>query len=343
MSRVVVATAYGGPEVLRVVDEPAGEPGPGELLLDVRSAGVNPVDWKRYSGVMGADPAQLPMRLGFEAAGIVAAAGPDATGPAGPVAVGDEVIAFRIAGAYAERVVIPTAAAVPKPANMPWEAAGGLMLAGATAVHLLTATGVGAGDCVLVHGASGGVGLMAVQIARARDARVIGTASPARHDALRALGAEPVAYGDGLVERVRALAGDGVDAALDVAGTDEAIDASLAPVADRERIATVVAFERGPREGIRLLGGGPGADGGEEVRNAARLELVRLVADGALQVAATPYPLDEAAEAHRLGIAGLPTASSCSFPRGRAGPAARTRHATTARRARGSTGARRRP
>jgi NADPH:quinone reductase len=304
VSPVVVATAFGGPEVLAVRDAPVAQPGPGEVALDVRAAGVNPVDWKRYSGAFGTDPSELPMRLGFEVAGIVAEVGGDVSGPAGAIAVGDEVIAFRVQGAYAARLVVPAAAVVPKPAALSFEQAGGLMLTGVTAVHALSATGVRAGDTVVVHGASGGVGQMAVQIGVARGARVIGTASPARHDLLRELGADPVAYGDGLAARVRALAPGGVDAAIDAAGTDEAIDASLELIADRDRIATIAAFERGLAERIRVLGGAPGADAGEEIRDAARLELVRLADAGALRIAVTAYPLAGAAEAHRASIAG---------------------------------------
>src|SRR5207249_4691973 len=123
-SRVVVATAYGGPEVLQVVEQEVSDPGSDEVLLAVRAAGVNPVDWKMYSGTRGSDASALPMRLGMEASGVVAAVGPDAVGPAGPLAVGDEVIAYRIAGAYAERVVVPAAAAVPKPPEVSFELAG---------------------------------------------------------------------------------------------------------------------------------------------------------------------------------------------------------------------------
>jgi NADPH:quinone reductase-like Zn-dependent oxidoreductase len=304
-ARAVVATAYGGPEVLTVVEEAVPEPRAGEVLLEVRAAGVNPVDWKRSSGAFGTDPSELPMRLGFEAAGVVRAVGEDGpAGPAGPIAVGDEVIAFRVAGAYASQLVVPASAVVPKPAGLGWEEAGGLMLTGATAVHALTATGVGAGDTVLVHAAAGGVGLMAVQLARVRGARVIGTARPERHELLRELGVEPVAYGEGLEERVRALAPGGVDAAIDAVGTDEAIDVSLALVPDRARIATIAAFERGAEAGIKVLGGGPGADPGEEIRDAARLELARLAGEGRLRVFATPYPLAEVAAAHRAGREG---------------------------------------
>jgi NADPH:quinone reductase len=113
---VVVASAYGGPQVLRLIREPVAEPGPGEVLLEVRAAGVNPADWKAYSGQMGNDPKPLPMRLGREASGVVAAVGPrGADGPAGEVSVGDEVIAFRIAGAYADRLIVGAEAVVPKP------------------------------------------------------------------------------------------------------------------------------------------------------------------------------------------------------------------------------------
>lgn len=304
MARVVVATGFGGPEVLSVVEEDVGAPGPGEVRIAVRSAGVNPVDWKRYGGAMGTD-AGLPMRLGFEAAGVVAeVGGGGAVGPAGPVAVGDEVIAYRIDGAYAEELVVPATAVVPKPVGMSWEAAGGLMLAGATAVHALTATAVAAGETVLVHGAAGGVGSMAVQVAVARGARVIGTASEGHHARLRELGAEPTSYGDGLADRVRALAPEGVDAAIDCVGTDEAVDVSLELVADRDRIASIAAFPRGAKEGIRMLGGGPGADTGTEVREAARPQLTALVEQGRLTVDARPFGLDDVADAHREGQAG---------------------------------------
>ena len=305
MSRVVLATGFGGPEVVSVVDQPVGAPGPGEVLLDVRAAGVNPIDWKLYSGAMGTDPGRLPMRLGSEAAGVVAAVGAGAEGPAGPISVGDEVIGFRVTGAYAERLVAPASAVVPKPATMGWAEAGGLMLTGATAVHALAATGVRAGDVLLVHGAAGGVGLMVLQLAGARGARVIGTASRGSADLVRRLGGEPVAYGEGLADRVRALAGDGVDAAVDTVGTDEAVDVSLGLVADRRRIATIAAFARGAAEGIAVLGNGPGADPGTAIRDAARLELTRAVEAGQLTVlVAGEFPLDEAADAHRQGLEG---------------------------------------
>lgn len=305
MSRVVVATAFGGPEALSVVDLPAGPPGPGEVLLTVRAAGVNPIDVKLYSGAFGSEETQLPMRLGFEASGVVEAVGGQARGPAGPIQVGDEVIAFRTAGAYAEQVLVASGSVVPKPAALTWEEAAGLMLTGTTAVHALTATEVADGDTLLVHAASGGVGSMAVQLARARGARVLGTASEPRHDYLRQLGVEPVVYGDGLADRIGALAPDGVDAAIDAVGTVEAIESSLALVRERGRIATIAAFETGARAGIKVLGGGPGADSGEEIRDAARLALLRHVTAGELRVLVSgTYRLAEVQLAHRAVLQG---------------------------------------
>jgi NADPH:quinone reductase-like Zn-dependent oxidoreductase len=305
MTTSVVAMAFGEPEVLSVLDESVGIPGPGHVLVEVRAAGTNPVDYKLYSGAYGKDPSQLPMRLGMEAAGVVSAVGDDAEGPAGPINPGDEVIAYPIRGAYAALVVVPASTVVPKPATLSFEEAGGLLLTGTTAVHALTVTGVGSGDVVVVHGASGGVGLMVVQLAVNAGARVIGTASQASHAYLRELGAEPVIYGDGLVERIRALVPGGVDAAIDAVGSDEAVDASVALVTDRKRIVTIAAFQRGLELGLKIIGAGPGGDPGTEIRAAARLELVRLAEAGKLQVrVAGTYPLSEAATAHRELAAG---------------------------------------
>ena len=255
------------------------------------------------------------MRCRFRAAGVVTEVGGEAVGPAGPVAVGDEVIAYRIDGGYADELVLAASAVVPKPAAMSWEAAGGLMLAGATAMHALAATGVGAGETVLVHAAAGGVGLMVVQIAVARGAHVVGTASEGHHEYLRELGAEPTAtYGEGLADRVRALAPDGVDAAIDCVGSDEAVDVSLELVADRDRIVSIAAFPRGGEVGIKMIGGGPGADPGTELRNAARLQLTALVEQGKLSVRARSFALDDVAEAHREVQAGHVTGKLVLVP-----------------------------
>ena len=315
MASVVIAPAYGGPEVLTVVDEPTPAPGPGEVRVEVRAAGVNPIDYKVYSGAFGTDPARLPIRLGSEAAGVVAAVGPDAVGPAGPVAVGDEVIAYRAPGAYAAELVVPAQAIVPKPATLDWAQAAGLMVTGVTAWHALTVTDVHAGDTVLINGAAGGVGVMAVQLAVARGAGVVATASPARYAFLRELGATPVAYGPGLAGRVRAAAPDGVTAALDLVGTDEAMEVSLAQVPDRARIVTIAAFAKGLAAGIKVVGGAPGADPGTEIREAARLDLARLATDGKLKVFVTrTFPLAEAGAAHQAIMTGHTTGKIALLP-----------------------------
>ncbi len=145
------------------------------------------------------DPAKLPITLGYEAAGVVAAIGSDVTG----WSPGDEVIAFRASGAYTSDLVVGTESLTAKPPGLGWAEASGLMLTGAAAWHTVVATRVGQGDTVLVHAATGGVGLSAVQLARLRGARVIGTTNPRNDDLLRDLGVEPVAYGDGLLDRVR--------------------------------------------------------------------------------------------------------------------------------------------
>ena len=300
VARVVTAAGYGGPEVLSVTEEPVPDPGPGEARIEVRAAGVNPVDVKSYSGAFGTDPARLPIRLGAEAAGVVTAVGPGTEGPQGPVGAGDKVIAYRAPGAYATELVVPAGAVVPKPAALDWAQAAGLMVTGVTAWHLLVATAVSAGDTVLIHGGSGGVGLMAVQLAVIRGATVVATASPARHALLTELGAVPVAYGAGLAERVAVAAPDGVDVALDLVGTDEAWDVSLGLVADHARVATIVAFGKGLQAGIKVLGGAPGADPGTEIRKRARLNLARLAGEGKLRVIVSQtFPLAEAAAAHR--------------------------------------------
>jgi NADPH:quinone reductase-like Zn-dependent oxidoreductase len=295
IARTIVAEGYGGPEVLAVHDIELAPPEAGQVLVEVRAAGTNPIDYKLYSGEMGRDPAKLPMAIGLEAAGVVVAAAPGATGYTGALTVGDEVIVTNVSGAYAQRVLATASEVGHKPAALSFEQAAGLLLAGGTAWHLLTNTKVGMDDTVLIHGASGGVGLMAVQLAVARGAKVIATASPGRHDQLRSYGAWPVAYGAGLADRVRALGQ--VDAALDLVGTDEALDTSVELVADRARIATIAGFGRAAELGIAAL---TGADGGQAIRDAARAELIALAAAGKVEVTVDKVlPLDEAPEAHR--------------------------------------------
>ena len=197
-------------------------------------------------------------------------------------------------------LVVPASSVVPKRSTLSFEQASGLMLTGTTAVHAIRVAHLRAGEAILIHGASGGVGLIAVQLAVAAGARVIAASSDSDHECLREFGAEPVTYGAGLLERIRTLAPGGVEAALDTVGTDETIDTSVALVAQRNRIVTLVAPERGLELGFSILGGYPGADPGTEVRAAARLELTRQAEAGKLHVlVSATYPLAKAAAAHR--------------------------------------------
>jgi NADPH2:quinone reductase len=294
MPTAVVATAFGGPEVLSLIEIALIPPGPGEVQIEMRAAGVNPVDYKTYARTSGGDQSKLPMRLGYEASGVVLAVGEGAEGPAGALRPGDAVIAYPAPGAYASELVTKAANVLPKPAELSFEQAGGLLLTGITAYQTLRVTNVAAGETVLVHGAAGGVGSMVVQIAVAAGARVIGTASESGHAELRELGAEPVPYGSGLAERIRSLAPQGIDVAIDTVGTDEAIGTSLALVADRERIATIAAWQRGSELGLQVV-----TDPGPAGRAAAGLELLRLVGEGKVRArVAAVYPLSQVIEAH---------------------------------------------
>lgn len=237
--RAVAYDEYGSLDVLTTRDLPDPKVGPGELLVEVRTAGVNPVDWKLMSG--GLAPMMevtFPIVPGWDVAGVVRATGPDTP----EFAVGDEVLAYARkdwvhGGTFAELVSVPVRAAARKPAGLSWEVAGGLPLAGLTALRTLRALGVSEGDTVLIHGAAGGVGRLAAQLAQLLGASVIGTASAANHDRLRELGATPVTYGEGLADRVRDLAPDGVSAVADFVGGN--LEVTLAALAEGGRHASV--------------------------------------------------------------------------------------------------------
>ncbi|QWC86525.1 NADP-dependent oxidoreductase [Nocardioidaceae bacterium] len=305
MPSAVLAPTYGDPAVLELRDIPTPEPGPGQVVVEVRAAALNPADHKRFGGAWGEDPDALPLRIGWEAAGVVIAVGDgDVTGPTGELRVGDEVIAYGPAGAQATHLALDAGDVLHKPSSLSFEAASGLMLTGVTAVHLLEATKVGRGDTILVHGASGGVGLALVQLAVARGASVVGTASESAFLTLRGYNTRPVAYGDGLLERVRDLAPAGYDAALDCVGTDEAIDVSLTVVDDRDRIASIAAFGRAEADGFQVL---DGSGDGAEIRSAARTQLLAAVEARDLEVVVDrTFPLAEAAAAHAHQREGSP-------------------------------------
>lgn len=302
MVNAVVATSYEGPSAISVIEVASRPPESGEVVVAVRAAALNPYDAKLASGVAGADPAKLPLRLGSEAAGVVTAVGEDAVGLEGePLAVGDEVYGHRLSGAQASELTVKAGNLIRKPSGASFAEAAGLLSTGTTAVHGLEAARVSAGDVLLIHGVSGGVGRLAAQLALLRGARVIGTASEKRHADLAGLGIEPVAYGDGLLDRVLALAPSGVDAALDTVGTPEALEVSAHLLGDISRLVTIVNFTAVLDAGGQAIGGGPGADPGREVRAAARLTLAGLLADDALDVEiARTYPLSKTHTAYEL-------------------------------------------
>ncbi|WP_327676428.1 NADP-dependent oxidoreductase [Kitasatospora sp. NBC_00458] len=295
--KAIAIRRYGGPEVVEYTDLPDPKVGPDSVLVQVRAAGVNPVDWKVRDGRLdGLLDAHFPLVMGWDAAGVVRAVGGGVT----EFAPGDEVYGYVRKdsvehGTYAELVSAPVRTLARKPAALDWAQAGGLPLAGLTALQALRAVGVGAGDTVLVHAAAGGVGHLAVQIARAAGARVIGTAGERNHAYLRGLGAEPVAHGEGLADRVRALAPAGVDAALDLVGGD-AVEVSAGLVADLARIASIADF------GVKARGGHyvwvrPDAAG--------LAELAALADAGRLTVTvASVFPLAQAASAQALSAEG---------------------------------------
>ncbi|HEY3688660.1 MAG TPA: zinc-binding dehydrogenase [Streptosporangiaceae bacterium] len=256
MSRAVIYERFGGPEVLELREVPEPHAGPGEIRVRVTAAGLNPMDW-----LIAARPeaaAQfgitLPAGFGYDLAGVVDEVGAGAAG----YAVGDRVYGGAIGRAVADFVVV----AVPAPASGTFwhtpeglgdEVAATLPVAAMTADAALAAIGPRPGDTVLVGGAAGGVGVFAVQLAKLAGARVIGTASDGTFAFLRGFGAEPVAYGPGLADRVQALAPDGVTAATDLFGTETA-EAALALGVPPERVSTVAAGPN-PPGGVRATGG----------------------------------------------------------------------------------------
>lgn len=308
----MIAPRYGGPEVLEVVEVPVPPAGPGQVTIEVRAAGVNPADFKRFAGGPGADPAALPIRPGFEVAGVITAIGADTHIASGGGRVGDPVLAFRVAGGYASAVTVPAEDVFAVPDGLDLPEAANLLLAGSTAMDMLRVVRVEAGETLLVHGASGAVGVMVLQLARLRGMRVVGTASERRFDVVRGFGGIPVAYGDGLLDRVRAAAPEGIDAALDCVGTDEAVDVSL-EVAALDRIVTAAARGRAQQDGFRAVGGTD--PDSAAYRDSVRAELVDLAGRGDLVVPmARSYPLSRASEALRELAEGHPGGKLALLP-----------------------------
>jgi NADPH:quinone reductase-like Zn-dependent oxidoreductase len=290
MPKAVRFDHYGDVDVLEVVDVPRPQPGPNELLIGVRAAAINPGEAKIREGLLAKQfPATFPSGQGSDLAGVVEGTGPGVTG----WAQGDQIIGFTDRRAsQAELVVVEASDAVAKPPNVSWEVGGSLYVAGTTAYATVRAVAPKAGETVVVAGATGGVGSLAVQLARRAGATVVGIASESHHEWLSAHGVVPVAYGDGLDERLR-KATDRIDAFIDTVGGDY-VELALAFGVAPARIDTIANFDAVRRLGVK--GDGNAAGGTSAVLG----ELATLVADGALEVPiAATYPLDQVRDAYR--------------------------------------------
>lgn len=300
MARAIVYTELGSPDVLHLVDIPDPVAGPGQVVVRIEAAGVNPLDAKRRSGKRPMPPITEPRRVGFDGAGVIDSVGEGVT----EFAVGDRVAFGGVDGSYATHLVVPAKNLTALPDAVTAAEGAALSIPVGTAYQCLRSLHVGKDDTLLIHAGSGAVGQAAIQFAVAWGATVIATGSPARHDQLRELGAIPVAYGDGLADRVRAAAPDGVTVALDCIGTDEAIEVSKELISDRTRIATIVRGPDAASLGIRAFSGGsPEPLTPQELawRAEAVGIAVDLIAAGDFQIELGPeLPLSEAAKAHEL-------------------------------------------
>jgi NADPH:quinone reductase-like Zn-dependent oxidoreductase len=289
--RALQYKAYGGPEVLEWAEAPEPHTGPGQVRVAVRAASVNPIDWKVLTGMLsGGEPMQGTGYLGNDAAGVVDEVGDQVTG----VTVGDEVFG-RGQHTQAEYAVLDAWAA--KAPSIDWAVAAAAGVAGETSERGLRLLDVNTGDTLFVDGGAGGVGAVAVQMALARGANVVASASEANHDYLREIGAIPVLYGQGLAERVRAAAGGPVAAVFDVAGKTPVEDLiSLAP--EPSQVVTIANYTAG-QAGARVTGGGADSQPMQ-----ALAQVADLLARNKLVIKVQTFPFDRAAEAYRISQAG---------------------------------------
>lgn len=291
MPKAVRFDSYGDVDVLHVADVPRPEPGDGQVVVRVKAAGVNPGEATIRRGILHDRwPSTFPSGQGSDLAGVVDEVGPGVTG----VTVGDEVIGFtHDRASQAELVVVDADHLTGRPPEVPWEVAGALFVVGTTAWAAVHAVDVHAGDVVAVSGAAGGVGSLVVQLAVDAGATVVGLASEPHHDWLRSHGVVPVTYGDGVADRIRAAAPDGVDAFVDTYGdgyVDLAVELGVAP----ERIDTIIDWDAADRHGTRTDGNMAGA------RREVLAELAGMIAAGRLEVPiAATYPLDGVRDAYR--------------------------------------------
>ncbi|KOU38717.1 NADPH:quinone reductase [Streptomyces sp. WM4235] len=285
MSKAITFSEYGTADVLRLSEVTPPEPGPGQVRIRVRAASVNPLDMKIRSGLMaGNAPAHFPVTPGLDAAGVV-----DAVGEGAGASVGDAVLGSTTGGSYGEYALLDRPVA--KPDALAWDVASSLVTVGLTAARVLAELDVRAGQTLLIHGAAGSVGIIAAQLAVARDITVVGTVGEHDVERLTALGAKAVRYGDGWVERVKAAAPQDVDSVFDASGAGVLAE-SVALTGDSTRVVTI-ADMAASRHGVRFSAGG-GESAGESLA-----ELVALAAGGRLTVPVwRTYPLAEAARAH---------------------------------------------
>ena len=291
MPRAVRFDKYGGLEVLQVVEVARPTPGPGKVLVRVKAAGINPGEASIRKGVFAARwPSTFPSGQGSDLAGIVEEVGPGVTN----VAVDDEVIGFtNDRSSQAEFVLVESGNLVPRPPNVSWEQAGALFVAGTTAYAAVRSVALSAGDTVVVSGAAGGVGSIAVQLARNDGAKVIGLSSYANYKWLTDHGVIPVTYGDGVEDRIRAASGGKVDAFVDTFGggyVELALKLGVAP----SRIDTIIDFAAAAKYGVKT-------EGNHEAATADVLaQLAGLLASGHLEIPiAKVYPLAEVRDAYR--------------------------------------------
>ncbi|MEP6527479.1 MAG: NADP-dependent oxidoreductase [Nocardioidaceae bacterium] len=289
--RALQFKAYGGPEVLEWGDAPDPHAGAGQIRIAVRAASVNPIDWKTFGGAMsGGQPMVGTGYLGYDAAGVVDEVGEGVTG----IAVGDDVLG-RGQNTQAEYAVLDSWAA--KPASIDWAVAAAAGVAGETGERGLRLLDVKADDTIFIDGGAGGVGAVAVQMAVARDARVVASSSQTNHDYLREIGATPVLYGEGVVARVRAAAGGPVDAVFDVAGKTPVEDLiSLAP--QPSKVVTIANFAAG-EAGARVTGGGADSHPMQ-----ALAQVAELLAQNKLVIKVQTFPFRRAADAYRISQGG---------------------------------------
>ncbi|MFE5407887.1 zinc-binding alcohol dehydrogenase family protein [Microbacterium sp. NPDC056569] len=307
MTTAIAYTEFGGPEVLHEIAVPEPVAAAGQLVIRVTAAGVNPIDGKLRSGLRASAEITEPRRVGADGAGVVTGVGEGVDG----FRVGDPVVFAGAFGAYATDIAVPASHVFPRPPQVSAAHGAALGIPVGTAYQTLRSLAVGADDTVLVHAGSGAVGQAIIQFAVLWGATVVATSSEGRFDRVRELGAIPVAYGEGLADRVREAAPQGVTVAIDAAGTDEALDASLELVADRQRIATLVRGRDAAGRGIRAFSGGspePLSAQQQVWRTEAVPVALALIAAGRFSVELGPsFALADAAEAHRAiesGVAG---------------------------------------